>query len=200
MHPGVLILVWLGGVASLQLLPFGALLVVVGVLLILALALAGPPCLRLLRRIRFLLLAIVVLFAGFTPGEAMIPDLPHLSPSWEGAVLAMEHAGRVLAVVCCVALLLRALPPQQLVGGMHALLRPFDFLGVSAADRIAVRTLLVLEYVQNASVRDWQEWLREGRNPSEAAQIQVARQALRWWDIVALLTGFLLLVALGVKW
>ncbi len=160
MHAGSLILAWVVGVGLLQFLAPDRLLGVVGALLILALLLARQRTLRLVRRVRLLLIAIVVLFAGFTPGEALLVDWPALSPSREGVLQALEHAGRLLAVVCCVAILLERLSTDRLVGGLYALSRPFALFGLSA-ERIAVRMLLVLRYVDAPGGRGWRDWLTE---------------------------------------
>jgi hypothetical protein len=133
---------------------------------------------RLLRRVRFLLLAIVVLFAWFTPGEALLVGWPQLSPSREGALLALEHAARLAGVVCAVALLLEALPSERLVGGMHALCSPLALLGVSP-ERLALRLLLVLRYVERADAatpRHWRQWLADDHAPVEVEVVHLVRE------------------------
>ena len=99
-----------------------------------------------MRRIRELLIAITVLFAWFTPGEAALLDWPRLGPTREGLALAALHAGRLLAVVCAVGILLERLPLARLVGGLYALSRPLRLAGVDP-ERLALRLLLVLRYV-----------------------------------------------------
>ncbi len=115
MHAGLLILLWVLGVGALQYLDPAPLLLAVALCAAAALALARARTLRLLRRVRVLLAAIVVLFAGFTPGEAVFIHWPALSPSREGLSLALTHASGLLAVVCCVALLLEYLPADRLI-------------------------------------------------------------------------------------
>ncbi len=163
MHSGLLIMLWLIGVAVLQVLDYELLLAAVGFCAVAAVIYAPRRCWRLLKRIRFILIAIVVLFAGFTPGEVVLVDWPRLSPSREGIELALEHVGRVMAVVFCVAMLMEHLPPARLVGAIHALLRPFERIGFPAA-RVAVRTLLVLRLVDAELPRSWQTWLRDDSN------------------------------------
>ncbi len=171
MHSGFLLLLWLLGVALVQFLPGNAL---AGVALgcgLLAYFLAGSRVSRLLRRTRFLLLAIFVLFAWFTPGEAVLVAWPHVSPTHEGLRLAAEHLARLFTVVSSVAVLLDQLAPERLVGGLRALCRPLGWVGLPA-DRVAVRLLLVLRYVEFSSedgLVDWRVWLL-GEGPVAAPE------------------------------
>lgn len=158
MHAGLLILLWLIAVAILQSLDGVALLVAVLCCGAGALYRAGAKCLRLLKRIRYLLVAIIVLFAFFTPGQALFIDFPRLSPSLEGIRLALEQAGRILTVVFCVAVLMQHLSTNRLIGGIYALLRPFATLGVPT-ERIAVRIMLTLRNVDADIPHDWRRWL-----------------------------------------
>jgi energy-coupling factor transporter transmembrane protein EcfT len=185
MHSGLILLFWLGGVMLLQTLPAVALLPAVSACLAVALLLARRRCLRLLRRVRFLLLAIVVLFAWFTPGEALLAGWPQLSPSREGAFLALQHAARLVGVIAGVALLLEVLPRERLVGGMYALCRPLALLRVSP-ERLALRLLLVLRYVESADAdtpRHWRHWLADDHAPVEVEVVHLVRErpgALDW--------------------
>ncbi len=195
MHSGLLILLWMAGLAFLQFLTLDALLVVVGVVALAALALAPRRSWKLIKRVRYLLLAIVVLFGGFTPGEALFVDWPRLGPSREGAVLALEHAARILAVVLCVAVLLERLSARRMVSAIHALLRPFETLGFPAT-RVSVRLLLVLRLVEAGAPRGWQGWLHDVEDePGEA--IEVVRERFGVRDLGAVL---LFVAALFAMW
>lgn len=189
MHGGLLIFLWLCAVGLMQRLPMVGLGGVVVFLCLAAAHYAPQLALRLVRRVRFLLLAIVVLFAWFTPGTLIVVELAQFGPTYEGVVLAAEHAGRVLAVVLCVALLMRYLSPDRLVGGLYALLRPFEPLGVPAA-RIAVRTLLVLEYVDSRPEAGWKQWLSPQKVETHEP-VQVPVEAFRGRDWAALAGGLL---------
>ena len=204
MHSGLVLLLWLAAVAAVQILPPLALGVALAACALAAAVLARARTWRLVRRIRVLLIAITVLFAWFTPGEAALLDWPRLGPTREGLALAALHAGRLLAVVCAVGILLERLPLARLVGGLYALSRPLRLAGVDP-ERLALRLLLVLRYV-DASPRgqgpvDWRHWLAD-ESPSdaaaEAAPVVLARErlgpgegllagalfgALLWWSL-----------------
>ncbi|MBI1906636.1 MAG: hypothetical protein HYS20_10445 [Rhodocyclales bacterium] len=196
MHSGALILLWLGGVILIQFVSPESLLLITLALALVATGYCATRSARLLRRIRYLLVAIVVVFAGFTPGEALLAGWPELSPSREGVVLALEHVGRILSVVFCVSILLQALPASRLVGGLHALLRPFESLGFPA-DRVAVRTLLVLNHVNAEGVADWKSWLRDDVE-TQNAPITVTREALGWVEAAVFLALVSVLVVAGL--
>lgn len=193
MHSGLILLSWLAGVILLQALPLPALLPAALACLLASLLFARPRALRLLRRVRVLMLAIVVLFAWFTPGEALLVVWPALSPTREGALMALEHGARLAAVVCMVALLLERLPADRLVGGMYALCRPLALCGVSP-ERLALRLLLVLRYVETAgpgAARDWRHWLADDAGPvsSEVVHLQRERLGAADWLLGGALIG-----------
>jgi energy-coupling factor transport system permease protein len=107
--------------------------------------LAATSHLRLLlRRSRWLLLTMLVMFGWLTPGTPMqfIPGATQ-----EGLLLAVDNLARLLVALCTVALILKALSPPELVAGIRSLLAPFALLNISR-DRIAVRLALTLNEVE----------------------------------------------------
>jgi len=192
MHTGLMILLWLCGVAALQFADETVLFVAVTVCAVAACRYAPARSRQLLKRVRYLLLAIVVLFAFFTPGQALFIDFPTISPSREGSRLAIDHIARILAVVFCVALLMQRLSPQRLVGGIYALLRPVGLFGVSA-ERIAVRILLTLNEVETDAPGQWRQWLQEAEKDEPAVTIHIVRETFGWRDMMALVMAALLI-------
>ncbi|WP_407280020.1 CbiQ family ECF transporter T component [Aromatoleum evansii] len=194
MHSGFLIALWMACVVVLQFLSPPALAVALALCAVAGWWLAPSRSLKLLRRVRFLILAILVLFAGFTPGEALLSGFPGLSPSREGVVLAAEHVGRLIAVVLCVAVLMEGLPVSRLVGGLHALLSPFGRVGLPT-ERLAVRLMLVLRYVESAPPASWREWLTsDGSGGNGTEKIVFARELLAWREWTLLLAMFVVAV------
>jgi energy-coupling factor transporter transmembrane protein EcfT len=194
MHAGSILFLWMVAVLLVQGAHGALLAAMVAASLVVALVFARAHCLRLLTRVWVLLLVIGVLFAWFTPGEAVVVEWPRFSPSREGVVLALTHAGRLLAVVCWVATLLARMPPDRLVSGLYALARPCAVFGLPA-ERVALRLLLVLRYVDGArnagnagkGGHDWRQWLlapaADGLEP-----VQLVRERPGFSD-VALLVG-----------
>lgn len=114
--------------------------------------------LRVMRRLRYLLLVLLILFAWQTPGELVWPSLGALSPSLDGCRLAAESATRIVCVASIVALMLHALSPREWVGGLFSLAYSLKFLG-AAPERFAVRLQLVLDEAGRAEKRPWRYWL-----------------------------------------
>lgn len=205
MHSGFILFLWLLAVAGVHLLPPPALAFVVALALMLALTLARARSLRLLRRVRVLMIAIAVLFAWFTPGEAVFAGWPQLGPTREGVTLALLHAARLAAVVCAVALLLERLPVARLVGGLYALARPFTVLGLPA-ERLALRLLLVLRFVDETpragagqarvkfAAGDWKHWLQD--DDGGAADLQPVQLVRERFGAADRLCAVLLVAAL----
>lgn len=197
MHSGLLLLSWLAAVALVQFVPAGALAGLALACLAIAALLAGARLKRLLRRTRFLLLAIFILFAWFTPGEAIFAGWPQASPTREGMVLAAEHLARLVAVVCSVAVLLERLPVDRLVGGLHALCRPLAWIGLPV-ERVALRLMLVLRYVESSAGDgrgDWRAWLLGDGDMQDCAAVRLTVEPIRLRELVfaaAALCGALL--------
>lgn len=196
MHSGLLILFWAAAVIVLQAFSGRALALAVLVCALAAMFAAPARARRLLKRVRFLVIAIAVFFIGFTPGEALLIDWPEISPSREGVVFAAEHSGRLLGIVFCVAILLERLSVSRLVTGLYALLRPFELVGLPARG-LAVRLLLVMHYVESASPRGWRDWLGED-DDSEMRTIQLTRERFGMRDASFVFAAIAVLAVLGV--
>ena len=98
----------------------------------------------LVRRSRWLLLTMLVMFGWLTPGTPL-PGIP--GASQEGLLLAADNLARLVIALSTVALILRALPPPELVAGMRSFFAPLALLHISR-DRIAVRLALTLNEVE----------------------------------------------------
>ena len=100
----------------------------------------------LLRRSRWLLLTMLMMFGWLTPGTPL-PNIP--GASQEGLLLAAASIARLFIALSTVALVLKALSPAELVAGMRSLLTPLALLNISR-DRIAVRLALTLNEVETS--------------------------------------------------
>lgn len=145
-HPASLILLWLALLAAVATRNGSLLLLTCLLLTLCALFRAATHLRRLLRRSRWLLLTLCIVFIWMTPGTPL-PFLPGASS--EGLHLAIEHSARLLLALASLALVLQVLTAIELVAGMHALLAPLRWFGVSP-DRMAVRLMLTLEEVEAA--------------------------------------------------
>jgi hypothetical protein len=187
-HPASLIVVWIAAAVGLQQVSLGGLLVVAAVVIPMAFTLAPLRAWRLIRRSRWLLLSLSVLFVFATPGEYVSP-IPGVTR--EGLQLAAEHLLRLALLLLLLSLLLEKLDNARLMSGMYLLLMPVAAVGFDRAKAV-VRLMLVLEYVQGANVANvtndtngakdakigthWREWLAP---PAETAPIPLRLPLLR---------------------
>jgi len=143
--------------------------------LLMCYALAGMPSLavlaRMFKRLRWLLLAILLVYGWWTPGISLWPGAGTLSPTLDGLYLGMLRVMALIAIVAAVHLLLQCTPREELLPAIMQLVRPLTTRDLR--ERIAVRTLLSIEAVtQVQSIAS--EVLREhpvtGRNLSNLSR------------------------------
>jgi len=108
---------------------------------------------RMLRRVRWLLLAILLVYGGLTPGEPLVPALGAWSPSVDGARLGAIRVAALLAIVAAVHLLLATTSRGALVGGLLWFGGPARRLGLVTDAVTAEGALAKLERVLPPDVR-----------------------------------------------
>jgi len=186
LHPAVRLLAWCAAAAVVQLLDGYALAGAVAAAVVAAVAASPGRFRRLLKRSRWLLLAIAILFAWSTPGVLLVPDAGNWSPTTDGVLLGLVHAARLVTLVAALAVLLETTPKEDLVGAIYALTAPLAAIGMSRA-RLAVRLMLVFQYAEATPAADWRAWL--GRPAPDAPQqdrLLLQRRSLRDVDRLAL--------------
>jgi hypothetical protein len=118
-------------------------------LLLLLYLLAGFPrldiLLQMLKRLRWLLLAIFVVYGWWTPGSAALPALGSWSPSVSGLYAGLLRGMALATIVAAVHLLLQQTPRAQLLPAVMQLLRPV--CSRHCRERLAVRSVLSIEAV-----------------------------------------------------
>lgn len=202
LHPASLILIWLGFALCLPWLRPADLAATTAVLVFLIRR--SPVFFKLLRRTRWLLISLIMVFAFATPGELLIATLGHYSPSREGLLAGGLQALRLLSLLAGLAALLTVLSRDRLLAGLYFLLRPLRLLGVNI-DRVAARIWLTLHYAEQKSPgrpREWQETFRAAwEEPVQETQVtlEVGRLARGDYLLLALAAVLLtLLVAVGL--
>ncbi len=156
-HPAAQILAWCLLVATLQALGLSVLLIAAGLILLATLAVSGRKFIHLLRRTRWIMLSLLLIYAYSTPGQPLLPQAGVLSPTHEGAIDGSLQLLRLLAALGGLAILLDRLHRQQLIAGLYTLLAPLRLLGLSR-ERAAVRLALTLHYAEVAMMRGAQTW------------------------------------------
>jgi len=105
------------------------------------------------RRMRWLFLSLLLIYAFGTPGE-LIPLFPvNFSPTFEGLQLGWQQIEKLLIALAALSLLLISSSREQLLLGLYMLLIPFKFIGLNV-ERFAARLMLTLDYVEELAVKD----------------------------------------------
>jgi energy-coupling factor transport system permease protein len=146
----VVVLVFIAGMALARPL----LLVAGGMSLLLAFTLTGfpalPALLGMVRRLRWLLLAILIVYGWWTPGDFLIADLAPWSPTLQGLELGFLRIAALVCIVSAVHLLIQVTERGQLLAALLLITGPL--LRPPAKQRFAVRLLLTLEAVAQVQV------------------------------------------------
>lgn len=160
-HPAAQILTWCLLVATMQGLALEAALIAAGSMLLCAFAFSGHKLWQLLRRTRWIILTLLLIYAYSTPGQPLLDALGVGSPSREGVADGVSQLARLLAALAGLAILLDRLHRQQLIAGLYTLFAPLQWLGLSR-ERLAVRLALTLHYAEVVMLRahSWQDTLR----------------------------------------
>ena len=184
-HPATLLLAWAGFALLLPLLPLVALALLLPLALFPALLIARMRTLILLRRARWLLLSLAVLFAFATTGLAVPGPLGGIGMTQDGLHLGGEHLLRLVLLLATLSLLHERLGTAGFVAGLYWLLGPLGRWS-GLRERIVVRLMLVVEYVEHgAAAGGWRAWLEEG--DGGPSHLTLAIRRTRWPDWLALL-------------
>lgn len=181
LHPATQILIWCVLVAAMQFMPTASVLMVGGLMLLLAFLLSHHKFVQLLRRTRWIMLSLWLIYAYTTPGEPLLDGW--FSPAREGLQDGGVQLMRLLVALAGLALLLDRLHRQKLMAGLYSLFIPLQWLGVSR-ERLAVRLALTLHYAEVGMLRapSWQDSLRSLFEPqtdaSHALELPVSRFTL----------------------
>jgi len=195
-HPAAQILTWCLLVAIMQFLTLEILLVAAGFVLLFALLRSAHKLMQLLRRTRWIMLSLLLIYAYSTPGQPLLDALGMFSPSREGLSDGVLQLTRLLAALAGLAILLDRLHRQQLIAGLYTLFAPLQLIGVSR-ERVAVRLALTLHYAEVAMLREthtWQDNLRSLFEPHDETSKQMELTLYHFGISDGLLVGFALLL------
>ena len=156
LHPATQILVWCVLVAAMQFLPATRMLISGAFVLFLAFMFSRQKLRQLLRRTRWFMISLWLIYGYSTPGQALFDSM--FSPTREGLMSGGLQSMRLLVALAGLAMLLDRLHRQQLMAGLYSLLLPLRCLGLSR-ERLAVRLALTLHYAEAGMLRpaSWQD-------------------------------------------
>lgn len=203
LHPASLILIWLAFAFCVPWLQPAELSVIVILFSLPLLLKHSDQYLKLLRRSRWLLISLFLVYAFVTPGVAV---LGAYGPSQEGLLSGGIQALRLLALLATLALLLATTSRDRILAGLYFLLRPFGLIGVDV-DRVSARIWLTLHYAEQSGSRNSSEWRERWQSAmygsgDEMTGIKLEIDRLTWLDYTALSGAVLvlgLLMARGIS-
>lgn len=186
LHPATLLILWGALVLVLQAIPLAPLAWLALLVLPASLLFAARRTHTLLRRTRWLLLSIAVLFGFAVPGERLPGVLGDLGMSFDGLYLAAEHVLRLVLLLSSLALLHERLGNGGFMAGLHWLMAPLGHWRASR-ERVIVRLMLVLDYVENEPAAGWRNWLEaEASGPERLALVTRPAHTLDWLVLLLL--------------
>jgi energy-coupling factor transport system permease protein len=112
---------------------------------------------NLLRRTRWIMLSLLLIYAYSTPGQPLSDSLGMFAPSVDGLADGLQQLTRLLAALAGLSILLNNLHRQQLIAGLYTLFAPLQWMGLSP-ERLAVRIALTLHYAEVAMLRGPNAW------------------------------------------
>ncbi len=200
-HPAAQILTWCLLVGIMQALTLDAALIAAGLVLLCAFALSRHKLGQLLRRTRWIILTLLLIYAYSTPGQPLLDAFGAVSPTREGLADGASQLARLLAALAALAILLDRLHRLQFIAGLYTLFSPLRWLGLSR-ERLAVRLALTLHYAEVVMLRghSWQDTLRSLFEPhgehSRAIELPLYRFGIA---DAGLLGGALLMLWLAMR-
>ncbi len=198
-HPAALILLWIFLAVAVQSLS-AKLLALLGVLLAAVVLKWSAGRLRvLLRRTRWIMLSLLLVYGYVTPGESLWTQIGLFSPTQQGLLDGLLQLSRLVSMLAALSVLLAVLPRERLVGGLYTLARPLAWVGLSR-ERLAVRLALTLHYAESSMTdarTDWRGSLECLLEPAAGGGgvIELHARPLGWRDGLLIGAGSLLLVA-----
>jgi len=156
-HPAALILLWLCLTIAMQPMHAPALLLSGGMLIAAALKLSAGRFIILLRRTRWIMLSLLLIYGYATAGTAVWAQGGLLSPTREGLLDGLLQLSRLVFALAGLSIVLGMLSREQLVGGLYVLAWPLRYVGLSR-ERIAVRLALTLHYAESAMLDTAADW------------------------------------------
>lgn len=191
-HPATQLFGWGVFVALVQPLADVALAWIAAITLPLAGFVAPRRIWGLLRRTRWLLLSVALLFPLATPGQRLPGAMGEVGITWDGLSLALEHILRLLLLLASLAIVHERLGTTGMMAGLHWLLAPLAHWR-TLRERIVVRLMLVLDHVENAPATSWREWLDRDSPGPDRMTLYVGTLSLVDWVVFTLLVVFFVL-------
>lgn len=204
MHPFVKIACFFFLLLLLQYLSPSSIAVLCGLVCLLAAVLNLPHFSQLIKRMRWLFLSLLLVYAYATPGEYLAFLPLNVAPSYEGLHLGLMQIAKLLIAVASLSALFASASKSQLMAGLWTLLSPLRLVGLNV-ERFTVRMLLTLHYVEQMAVQtklklDFSQLDKLALAPDETGAtppLILAQPAFTWFDKAML--SLMLLAVMGLS-
>ena len=204
MHPFVKIACFFFLLLLLQYLSPSSIAVLCGLVCLLAAVLNLPHFSQLIKRMRWLFLSLLLVYAYATPGEYLAFLPLNVAPSFEGLHLGLVQIAKLLIAVASLSALFASASKSQLMAGLWTLLSPLRLVGLNV-ERFTVRMLLTLHYVEQMTVQaklklDFSQLDKLALAPDEPVAtppLILAQPAFTWFDKAML--SLMLLAVMGLS-
>jgi len=155
MHPVIRVLVFIVFSINVSRIDLSELFIALLILLLLALmcnGLSWSTTFRFLKRLRWLFLSILLLYAWFTPGQALFnTQQERFMPTYEGLQAGLLQVSSLIMIITALVILISDLSRDRLLAAIYWLSRPVWLLGISR-ERLVVRLVLAMTYVPRLQV------------------------------------------------
>ncbi len=106
---------------------------------------------RLIKRMRWLFISLLLVYAYATPGEYVAYFPMNFAPSYEGWALGWLQIAKLLIALASLSVLFSTSSKAHLLAGLFMLLSPLSYLGLDV-ERFTARLLLTLDYVDEMAL------------------------------------------------
>ncbi|HEY5604364.1 MAG TPA: energy-coupling factor transporter transmembrane component T [Gammaproteobacteria bacterium] len=134
---------------------------------------------RIIRRMRWLFLSILVVYLWFTPGEPMLPVDSGFIPTLQGLQTGLLRVFSLILIIFAVNYFISTIARNTLVEAIVWLLYPLNWLGVDTR-RLALRIALTLELIPRMQqlVMDVKQHYVDARLSTDQPKRMAARKSL----------------------
>jgi len=204
MHPFVKIACFFFLLLLLQYISAPSIAVLCGLICLLAAVLNLPHFSQLIKRMRWLFVSLLLVYAYATPGEYLAFLPLNVAPSYEGLRMGLMQIAKLLIAVASLSALFASASKSQLMAGLWTLLSPLRLVGLNV-ERFTVRMLLTLHYVEQMAVQpklklDFSQLDKLALAPDEPGAtlpLILAQPAFTWFDKAML--SLMLLAVMGLS-
>ena len=199
-HPAIQIFLWFCLVLILQTINGVGLSLLAAGFVLLAVKIGLTRLLYMLRRTRWILVSVFMVYSFTSPGDLLWAELGVLSPVTQGVTAGLTQIFRLLAVLASLSALLAKLSQTQLLTGLYSLFRPMSLFGLPR-ERIAVRLALTLRYADSAlqnTKENWQSSLEFFLKPVPVEQEFIEIKKIPYSRLDLLLLVIMMIILAGV--